>query len=126
MLAESFPLAWSHYVSLLRRSRSKQAMDFYHAEALRGGWTIRQLNRQIDSQFYERTVLSKNKNKMLRAGRIKNVVDELAADEEIKDPLVLEFLGLKDEYSESQLEEAIIHKLENFLLEMGNDFAFIG
>jgi hypothetical protein len=63
-LSQVFPLPWSHYVLLLSRSRSSEARDFYEAEALRGGWTVRQLARQIDSQFYERTALSRNKAAM--------------------------------------------------------------
>jgi len=122
----AFPLSWSHYVRLVRGSRSREAMEFYHHEALRGGWTVRQLDRQVNSQFYERLALSKNKQKILRESGIKKTEDISIPEEEIKNPLVLEFLGLKDEYSESQLEEAIILKLESFLLEMGNDFAFVG
>lgn len=79
----------------------------------------------MNSQFYERTALSKNKAKMLREGTVAQPGDPLTADEEIKDPLVLEFLGLKDEYAESDLENALVHHLEHFLLELGNDFAFI-
>lgn len=124
-LARAFPLPWSHYVQLIGHSRSPEAFAFYQAEALRGGWSVRQLRRQMDSQFYERTALSKNKTKMLRDGAVARPGDALTADEEIKDPLVLEFLGLKDEYSESELEDALVHHLEHFLLELGNDFAFI-
>ncbi len=65
-LARAFPLPWSHYVQLISHSRSSEAFAFYHAEALRGGWSVRQLRRQMDSQFYERTALSKNKTKLLR------------------------------------------------------------
>jgi len=124
-LARAFPLPWSHYVELIGHSRSPEAFAFYQAEALRGGWSVRQLRRQMDSQFYERTALSKNKAKMLRDGAVARPGDALTADEEIKDPLVLEFLGLKDEYSESELEDALVQHLEHFLLELGNDFAFI-
>ena len=124
-LARAFPLPWSHYVELIGHSRSPEAFAFYQAEALRGGWSVRQLRRQMDSQFYERTALSKNKAKMLREGSDSQPGDRLTADEEIKDPLVLEFLGLKDEYSESDLEDALVHHLEHFLLELGNDFAFV-
>ncbi len=124
-LAQAFPLPWSHYV-LLIRLRSEEAIRFYHAEALRGGWSVRQLKRQIDSQFYERTALSKNKAAMLKKGRERTEADIVSAEEEIKDPLVLEFLDLKDEYSESDLEEALIRHLETFLLELGGDFAFVG
>jgi predicted nuclease of restriction endonuclease-like (RecB) superfamily len=99
---------------------------FYHTEALRGGWSVRQLDRQIASRFYERTALSRNKNAMLRKGTVAFAEDSISADEEVRDPLVLEFLGLKDEYSETDLEEALLRHLENFLLELGGDFAFIG
>ena len=98
----------------------------YHREALRGGWSVRQLDRQIASQFYERTAASRNKDAMLRKGAVASAEDSISADEEVRDPLVLEFLGLKDEYSETDLEEALLRHLENFLLELGGDFAFIG
>ncbi len=124
-LAAAFPLPWSHYVRLLS-VKSALARAFYHAEALRGGWSVRQLDRQIASQFYERTALSRNKNAMLRKGAVARAGDSISADEEVRDPLVLEFLGLKDEYSESDLEEALLRHLEIFLLELGGDFAFIG
>jgi len=125
-LARAFPLSWSHYVLLISRGRSPEAIDFYHTEALRGGWSVRQLARQIDSQFYERTALSRNKTAMLTRGAQPKPEDAVSADEEIKDPLVLEFLGLRDEYSETDLEDALIRHLESFLLELGNDFAFVG
>lgn len=123
-LAERFPLPWSHYVRLLS-VRNPLAREFYEIEARRGGWSVRQLYRQIGTQFYERTALSRNKEAMLIKGQKRKPTDTVSADEEIKDPLLLEFLGLKDEYSESQLEEALIRHLENFLLELGNDFAFV-
>ena len=104
----------------------ENARRFYEEEALRGGWSVRQLNRQINSLFYERTLLSKNKAAMLRKGAEPTADDLVTAQEEIKDPLVLEFVGLKDEYSESDLEDALIHKLEEFLLELGSDFTFVG
>ncbi len=119
-----FPLPWSHYVRLLS-VKDVQARRFYEAEALRGGWSVRQLDRQISTLFYERTALSRNKAAMLRKGQHKAPEDQVTPEEEIKDPLVLEFLGLKDEYSESALEEALIFHLEHFLLELGNDFAFV-
>ena len=100
--------------------------SFYEKEALRGGWSVRQLDRQINSQFYERTALSRNKAAMLKKGSVPLPEDVLTPEEEIKDPFVLEFLGLKDEYSESDLEEALIKQLENFLLELGGDFTFVG
>ena len=85
---------------------------------------MRQLNRQIESQFYERTALSKNKAAMLTRGAKPKPQDAITPEEQIKDPYVLEFLSLKDEYSESELEEALILHLEHFLLELGGDFTF--
>jgi len=99
---------------------------FYEKEALRCGWSVRQLDRQIQSQFYERTALSKNKTAMLLKANIHKPEDLITPEDEIKDPYILEFLGLKDEYSENDLEEALINHLESFLLELGGDFAFIG
>ena len=125
-LARAFPLPWSHYVLLIGRARSPEAFSFYHTEALRGGWSVRQLQRQIDTQFYERTALSRNKAAMLVKGAKAQPADAVSADEEIRHPLVLEFLGLRDEYSETELEDALVRHLETFLLELGNDFAFVG
>jgi predicted nuclease of restriction endonuclease-like (RecB) superfamily len=125
-LAKAFPLPWSHYVLLVRRSRSPEALAFYQTEALRGGWSVRQLRRQMDSQFYERTALSRNKAAMLKKGGTALPADAVTPEEELKDPLILEFLGLKDEYSESDLEEALTQRLEDFLMELGGEFAFIG
>lgn len=124
-LAARFPLPWSHYVRLLS-TKSAEARRFYETEALRGGWSVRQLDRQIGSQFYERTALSRNKSPMLRKGSLASAEDSISADEEVRDPLVLEFLGLKDEYSETELEQALLRHLENFLLELGGGFAFVG
>ena len=124
-VASRFPLPWSAYVRLLSVNNT-HAREFYETEALRGGWSVRQLDRQINSQFYERTALSKNKAAMLTRGRKAWPEDRVLPEEEIKDPFVLEFLDLKDEYSESDLEEALIDRLETFLLELGGDFCFIG
>lgn len=125
VLSMAFPLPWSHYVRLLSVSKT-DARAFYEAEALRGGWTVRQLDRQVSTLFYERTLLSKNKAAMLKKGAEAKPEDAVTPEEEIKDPFVLEFLNLKDEYSENDLEEALIQHLEKFLLELGGDFAFIG
>lgn len=124
-VASRFPLPWSAYVRLLG-VKNEQARKFYETEALRGGWSVRQLDRQINSQFYERTALSRNKAAMLTKGEKALPEDHVHPEEEIKDPFVLEFLGLKDEYSETDLEEALIRHLEIFLLELGGDFCFIG
>lgn len=124
-LAAGFPLPWSAYVRLLALKKP-EARAFYEAEALRSGWTVRQLDRQIQSQFYERTALSKNKAALLGKAAHAEPGDAITPEETIKDPFVLEFLNLKDEYSESELEEALISHLADFLLELGDDFAFIG
>ncbi len=124
-LATRFPLPWSAYVQLLS-VKSEAARAFYETEALRCGWSVRQLNRQIGSQFYERIALSKNKAAMLKKAGRAEAGDLIAPEEAIKDPFVLEFLALKDEYSESDLEEALIQRLADFLLELGDDFAFLG
>ena len=125
-LAAALPLPWSHYVLLIQNARSVEAIDFYHTEALRGGWSVRQLARQMDSLFYERTALSRNKVAMLKKGAQPRTGDALTVDEAVRDPLVLEFLNLRDEYSEADLEDALIHHLETFLLELGGDFSFVG
>ena len=124
-LLTAFPLPWSAYVRLLS-VRNESARDFYETEALRGGWSVRQLDRQIGSRFYERTALSKNRAAMLTGGQKKRPEDIALPGEQIKDPFVLEFLDLRDEYSESDLEEALIRRLETFLLELGDDFCFMG
>jgi predicted nuclease of restriction endonuclease-like (RecB) superfamily len=124
-LTEVFTLPWSAYVRLLA-VRDDHARKFYETEALRSGWSVRQLDRQIGSQFYERTALSKNKAAMLSKGAAAKPEDTITPDEAVKDPYVLEFLNLKDEYSETELEEALIHRLEDFLLELGSDFTFVG
>jgi predicted nuclease of restriction endonuclease-like (RecB) superfamily len=125
ILAGRFALPWSAYVRLLSVKRP-EARSFYEAEALRLGWSVRQLDRQIGSQFYERIALSQNKAAMLEKAETSQPGDTVTPEEAIKDPFVLEFLDLKDEYSESDLEEALIQHLTDFLLELGDDFAFLG
>ena len=124
-VAARFPLPWSAYVRLLA-VKNEQARSFYETEALRAGWSVRQLDRQIQSQFYERTALSRNKAAVLAKGTRPQPGDEMSPEDEVKDPYVLEFLGLRDEYSETDLEAALIHHLEGFLLELGGDFCFVG
>ena len=125
ILASRFALPWSAYVRLLS-IKNTDARRFYETEALRSGWTVRQLDRQIGSQFYERIALSRNKAAMLEKAVTAEPGDTITPEEAIKDPFVLEFLDLKDEYSESDLEEALIQHLTDFLLELGDDFAFVG
>jgi len=124
-VAARFPLPWSAYVRLLS-VREAPARAFYEAEALRAGWSVRQLDRQISSQFYERLALSRNKAAMLAKAAPPLPGETPTAEEAIKDPFVLEFLGLRDEYAESDLEQALVQRMEDFLLELGDDFCFVG
>jgi predicted nuclease of restriction endonuclease-like (RecB) superfamily len=123
-LAGAFPLSWSHYVRLLSVD-DLFARAFYEVEAIRGGWSVRQLDRQISTMFYERTALSKRKAAMMEKGRKPRLEDVVSVRDEIRDPYLLEFLDLKDEYSEGDLEDALIRHLEWFLLELGSGFTFV-
>src|ERR1700677_4617506 len=114
----SFPLSWSHYVRLLTVT-DNAARDYYEHEALRGGWSVRDLDRQIATKAYQR-LRGKPGNSVASSSS-----GGLNPEEHIRDPFVLEFLNLKDEYSESDLEQALILELERFLLELGSDFAFV-
>jgi predicted nuclease of restriction endonuclease-like (RecB) superfamily len=110
-----FPLPWSHYVRLLSVADA-EARAYYEREALQGGWSVRQLDRQVASLAYQRT----------QGTRALPAKDEpLPPDAHVRDPFILEFLNLKDEYSETDLENALIDSLEQFLLELGSDFAFV-
>ena len=123
-LCHAFPLSWSHYVRLLSVEQP-EARKFYETESLRGGWSVRQLDRQVSTLFYERTALSKNKAKLLTSGAKARPEDVVSVEEEIKNPYVLEFLNLHDDYAENELEDALVRHLEAFLLELGNDFTFV-
>jgi predicted nuclease of restriction endonuclease-like (RecB) superfamily len=118
-------LSWSHYRALMR-VENVEARDFYEREAIAGGWDKRTLERQIQSFYYERILKSRKPKKMLAEGRNLPVPAAPAADE-LKNPYVLEFLGLPDAaaFHESDLERAIITHLQRFLLELGNGFAFV-
>ena len=100
------------------------ACRFYEIEAADGGWSVRELKRHIDSSLYERLALSRDKREVRRLAREGHVVEKAA--DLIKDPVVLEFLGLEERpaYSESELETAIIDWLQQFLLELGKGFLF--
>jgi len=119
-----FPLSWSQYVRLMSVD-NLPARAFYEAEAIRGGWSVRQLDRQIGTQFFERTLHSKRPEVLIARGQQPHPQDMVSVEEEIKDPYLLEFLNLKDEYSETDLEEALIRHMEWFLLEMGAGFTFV-
>lgn len=118
-------LSWSHYRALMR-VESLEARDFYEREAVAGGWDKRTLERQIHSYYFERIQKSRKPEKMLAEGRHLPTLPTPAADE-LKNPYILEFLGLPDmaEFHESDMERAIITHLQRFLLELGNGFAFV-
>lgn len=117
-------LSWTHYKALISVD-NQDKRDFYIAESEKNNWTARQLERQINSQLFERLLLSNNIQDVLAVAREEKQVEE--AKEIIKDPMVLEFLGLRREsaYYEKDLETAIITHLQEFILELGNGFAFI-
>ena len=120
-----FNLSWSHYL-ILMRMEDIDARKFYEIEAIENNWSLRELKRQVNSSLYERLVLSKDKEKIKELA-VKGQIIEKAQDV-IKDPYILEFLGLneKSDYSENKLETEIINKLEMFLLELGKGFTFVG
>ncbi len=121
----SSQLTWSHYRALMR-VEGREARDFYEREAVAGGWDKRVLERQIHSYYFERIQKSRKPEKMLAEGRNLPVMVTPAADE-LKNPYVLEFLGLPEvaELRESDLERCIITHLQRFLLELGTGFAFV-
>ena len=121
---DEFKLSWSHYLKLMRIDNENER-EFYEIESLKNNWSIRELERQYDSALYTRLVLSRDKDRVKELSE-KGLVLEKPKDA-IKDPYVLEFLGLPErkEYSENQLEQEIIDKLEHFLLELGNGFTFV-
>ncbi|MFA9220839.1 MAG: YhcG family protein [Sediminibacterium sp.] len=117
-------LSWTHYKSLLGLDNSDKR-EFYVAESVKNNWSSRQLDRQINSGLYERLLMSSNRKDVLAIARNEKLPSD--AREIIKDPMVLEFLDLKKEnsYYEKDLESAIIAHLQDFLLELGNGFAFL-
>jgi predicted nuclease of restriction endonuclease-like (RecB) superfamily len=119
----AFKLGWSHYLVLMGIENENER-QFYEIEAEREGWTVAQLKRQYHSSLYERLALSRDKNEVMRLSREGQVIEK--PQDILKNPLVLEFLGMAEDaaYSESDLENAIISKLQAFLLELGKGFLF--
>ena len=103
LMPGAFPLSWSQYVRLMSVEKP-HARAFYETEAIRGGWTVRQLDRQIGTQFYERAAHSKRPKTMLAQGQIVRPEDAVSVEDTLRDPYLLEFLDLKDEYSEHDWE----------------------
>ena len=123
--ADIFPLSWSHYVTLIA-VKDDSERSFYEIESTQNNWSVRELKRQYDSGLYERLVLSKDKMKVKQLAGKGQLVEK--PEDVIKSPYILEFLGLdeKADYTESDLESAIINRIEHFLLEMGKGFLFGG
>ena len=117
-------LSWTHY-RLLMRVENENAREFYMQEAVKSQWSTRQLERQINSFFYERLLSSKNKEQV--AAEIQTLEPAKTPEDIIRDPYVLEFLGLNpnDDFYESDLEQALITHLQKFLLELGRGFSFV-
>ena len=117
-------LSWTHY-RLLMRVENENARQFYIEEAVKSNWSTRQLERQINSFFYERLLSSQNKKEV--SEEIQKLEPAKVPKDIIRDPYVLEFLGLSpnNDFYESDLEEALITHLQKFLLELGRGFSFV-
>lgn len=121
-IAADFKLSWSHY-AILTVIEDKLKRDFYEEEAVRSGWSVRQLEHQMDAMLFERVALSRRKASLLgKAGR---GGEGIIPEEAIKDPYILDFLGIPEQHSEKDLENALITRLTEFLLEMGYGFTFV-
>lgn len=119
----SFSLSWSHYL-ILMHIENAEARSFYEIECAQQQWSVRQLSRQVGSSLYERLALSRDKDEVMRLAKEGQTIEK--PTDIIKDPLTLEFLGLKPDvtYTETKLENAIINKMQQFLLELGKGFLF--
>jgi predicted nuclease of restriction endonuclease-like (RecB) superfamily len=124
-LSAEFNLSWSHYLKLMRIDNEEER-SYYQIEAYENSWSLRELQRQFDSGLYERLVLSRDKKAVKELSKKGQVIEK--PKDTIKDPYILEFIGLPEnsQYSETELEQKIIDKLEHFLLELGKGYAFIG
>jgi predicted nuclease of restriction endonuclease-like (RecB) superfamily len=119
-------LTWTHY-RLLMRVEEPNRREFYLTESANEGWTSRQLERQINSFYYERLLATQKEHRIEIANEIFKLEPKKDADYILKDPYILEFLDLKEntKYTESQLEQGLIDKLQEFLLELGKGFSFV-
>lgn len=117
-------LSWTHYRHLMRVAKAN-AREFYLNEAIKGNWSTRQLERQINSFYYERLLMSKDKKGLMVD--TDNEKETMQTENILKDPFVLEFLNVREneKLAEKHLESAIIDKLQHFLLELGNGFSFV-
>ncbi|MDL2297402.1 PDDEXK nuclease domain-containing protein [Bacteroidales bacterium OttesenSCG-928-B11] len=123
-LSDEFNLSWSHYLKLMRIDDENERR-FYEIESYKNNWSLRELQRQYDTALYTRLALSRNKDEILKLSTKGQILEQ--PQDAVKDPYILEFLGLNEysEYSESDLEQKLIDKLEHFLLELGTGFTFV-
>jgi len=123
MISQS--LSWTHYITLMRIANPDER-NFYEIECAKNSWSVRELNRQLDSGLYERLALSKDKNTILKLAKQGQIIEK--PKDIIKDPYILDFLNLPEHshFNESDLEQELINKLEHFLLELGKGFSFVG
>jgi predicted nuclease of restriction endonuclease-like (RecB) superfamily len=124
-MTDEFRLSWSHYL-LLMRIDNVQERKFYEIESIVNNWSLRELQRQFNSALYERLSLSRDKHEVKKLSEKGQIIEK--AQDSLKDPYVLEFLGFPEEkkYSESEFEQKLIDKLEHFLLELGKGYTFVG
>jgi len=117
-------LSWSHYVELLSIT-DDLARSFYEKQCIKENWSVRELRRQINSMLFERIALSKDKKGVLQLAKKGQIIEK--EEDIIKDPYVLEFLGIpaQYQYTEKELEQRLIDNLQMFLLELGKGFAFV-
>lgn len=121
-------LSWSHFVELLT-IKQDIARDFYAQMAMNDRWSVRTLRDRMDGMLFERTAISKQPDELIQLELQKfnkTTQSELSTELLLKDPYLLDFLGVKDHYLEKDLEDAILRELELFLLELGSGFSFIG
>lgn len=122
--SRKFNLSYSHYLKLMRIEDIEER-KFYEIEAFQNGWSLRELKRQTDSALYQRLTLSRDKEKVKELSTKGQVISK--PEDALKDPYILEFVGLSESaaYSETDLEQKLIDKLEHFLLELGKGFTFV-
>ena len=123
-VSAKFELSWSHYI-FLSRIENEDERNFYEIESIKNNWSLRELKRQFDTALFEIVALSKNKQEIKTLSQKGQVIESPKAL--IKDPYILEFVGLeeKSSFSENELEQKLIDKIENFLLELGRGFTFV-
>lgn len=121
---KQFKLSWSHYLKLMRIIDPLER-NFYEIEAHQNNWSLRELSRQFDTALYTRLALGKDKTQLLKLATKGQIIE--TPQDLIKDPYILDFLGIEEntKYSESELEQKLIDKLENFILELGKGFTFV-